>query len=127
MFGRRSGPPRRETVEDTPPPRTAAELAPARTEAAAPKPGPKPEAKPEPRPAPKLAVKADAKRMSEEEERRFAEIKVSVFNALIESVDLTELTKMPSASVRDEIGDIIGEIVSMKSIVLSSNEQQKLV
>ncbi len=127
MFGKRSGPPRRELAEEAPAPRAATEPQPAPNQAAAPKSEAKPEPKADVRPAPRLAVKVEAKRLSEEEERRFAEIKVSVFNALIESVDLTELTKMPSASVRDEIGDIIGEIVSMKSVVLSGGEQQKLV
>jgi pilus assembly protein CpaF len=128
MFGKRSGPPRRDAAAETPGPAPEAapkpvEVPPAAQPAAA-------EAKPDIKvvpPAPKPAPKAEAKRMTEEEERRFADIKVQVFNALIESVDLTELTKMPSASVREEIGDIIGEIVSMKSIVLSAVEQQKLV
>ena len=129
MFGRRSGPPRRDTADDAAPSGPASEAAPAPAPVSAPvEAAPAaPEPKPEPKPAPKPVPKVEAKRMSEEDERRFAEIKVGVFNALIESVDLTELTKMPSATVREEIGDIIGEIVSMKSIVLSSAEQQKLV
>jgi pilus assembly protein CpaF len=128
MFGRRSGPPRRDSADEQPQPKVATEVAETQAEPAAAQPAP-PEPKPEPRPAPKphAAPKVEPKRMTEEEERRFADIKITIFNALIESVDLTELTKMPSASVREEIGDIIGEIVSMKSIVLSSLEQQRLV
>ncbi|MSP81444.1 MAG: CpaF family protein [Alphaproteobacteria bacterium] len=111
MFGKRSGPPRRDGTAEAPQARPESAPAAPVAEAAPPPPAPK----------------AEQKRLSEEDERRFAAIKVQIFNALIESVDLTELTKMPSSSVREEIGDIIGEIVSMKSIVLSAVEQQKLV
>jgi len=137
VFGRRSGPPRRDTAAEESPPRPAPEPQPApAAEAAAPAAPPEPKAPaPEPRAAPEVrvvaapkpAARAEQKRIFEEDERRIADIKVSVFNALIESVDLTELSKMPSSSVREEIGDIIGEIVSMKNIVLSSAEQQRLV
>ncbi len=65
--------------------------------------------------------------MTPEEEARHNDTKVSVFNTLIESVDLTELAKMPSATVREEIGDVVSEIVSMKALVLSAAEQQRLI
>ena len=65
--------------------------------------------------------------MTAEEEARHNDTKVSVFNTLIESVDLTELAKMPSSTVREEIGDVVSEIVSMKALVLSSAEQQRLI
>ena len=65
--------------------------------------------------------------MTPEEEARHNDTKVSVFNTLIESVDLTELAKMPAATVREEIGDVVSEIVSMKALVLSAAEQQHLI
>jgi len=65
--------------------------------------------------------------MTAEEEARHNDTKISVFNMLIESVDLTELSKMPSATVREEIGDVVSEIISMKALVLSSAEQQRLI
>ena len=65
--------------------------------------------------------------MTPEEEARHNDTKVSVFNTLIESVDLTELAKMPLSTVREEIGDVVSEIVSMKALVLSSSEQQRLI
>jgi pilus assembly protein CpaF len=70
---------------------------------------------------------APAAPMTPEEEARHNDTKVSVFNTLIESVDLTELAKMPSATVREEIGDVVSEIVSMKALVLSAAEQQRLI
>mgnify|MGYP003310026332 CR=1 FL=1 len=55
------------------------------------------------------------------------EAKVGIFNALIESVDLTELSKLDPETMRAEIGDIIGEIISVKNLVLSANEQNLLI
>ena len=72
-------------------------------------------------------MSAPASTMTPEEEARHNDTKVSVFNTLIESVDLTELAKMPSATVREEIGDVVSEIVSMKALVLSLAEQQRLI
>ncbi len=69
----------------------------------------------------------DYDEMTPEEEARYNDTKVQVFNTLIESVDLTELSKMPSAAVREEINDVVSEIISMKAIMLSATEQQRLI
>ena len=53
--------------------------------------------------------------------------KVGIFNALIDSVDLTELSKLEPETMRAEIGDIIGEIISVKNLVLSATEQDLLI
>lgn len=60
-------------------------------------------------------------------EERYAEIKGNVFSALVEAVDLTELSKLSSVQVREEITDIVGEIIAMQNQVLSAAEQQKLI
>ena len=65
--------------------------------------------------------------MTPEQEARYNDTKISIFNTLIESVDLTELSKMPSATVREEISDVVSEIISMKALVLSGIEQQRLI
>ncbi len=99
-------------------------------------PAAKPPAKPKPEPKSEPDNEADwqghaptnmAPTMTPEEEARHNDTKVSVFNTLIESVDLTELAKMPAATVREEIGDVVSEIVSMKALVLSAAEQQHLI
>lgn len=72
---------------------------------------------PEPSPGPITSHKDDA----------LEEAKVGIFNALIESVDLTELSKLDPETMRAEIGDIIGEIISVKNLVLSANEQNILI
>ncbi len=60
-------------------------------------------------------------------ERRFSEAKVLVFAALIESVDLTELGKLSPEHVREEIGDIVSEIINLRNVVLTAAEQQRLI
>ncbi len=61
------------------------------------------------------------------EDSRFNEIKVGVFNALLDAVDLKELAKLSPEAVREELTDIISEIVNIKRFVLSAAEQQHLV
>ena len=62
-----------------------------------------------------------------DERNRYNETKQSIFASLVEAVDLTELGKLDSAQVREEITDIVGEIIAMKAMVLSSTEQQALI
>ncbi len=82
---------------------------------------------------PKKAPGAPAEVDSEAEVRfneakvRFNEAKVGVFNDLIDSVDLNELAKLDQEQVREEIGDIVSEIIGMRNLVLSANEQVRLV
>jgi pilus assembly protein CpaF len=50
-----------------------------------------------------------------------------VFSALIEAIDLPQLSKMNPESARGEISDIVSEIINLKSFVLSNSEQDELV
>ncbi len=58
-----------------------------------------------------------------ESDQRLTEIKIAIFNDLIDSVDPTELAKLDPAQVREEISDIVAEIISMRNMVLSAAEQ----
>ncbi len=58
---------------------------------------------------------------------RLAEIKVMVFNDLLEAVDLAEISKLGQAEVREEITDMVAEIISMHGLVLTVNEQKQVV
>jgi len=53
--------------------------------------------------------------------------KSTVFNALIDSIDLSQLATMEQQSAREEIRDIVSEIISLKSIVMSISEQEDLL
>jgi pilus assembly protein CpaF len=53
--------------------------------------------------------------------------KSMIFSALIEAIDLAQLSKLDPESARDEIRDIVHEIVAIKSVVLSISEQEELL
>ncbi|HYE00969.1 MAG TPA: ATPase, T2SS/T4P/T4SS family, partial [Alphaproteobacteria bacterium] len=57
----------------------------------------------------------------------YYEVKTGIFNALIESVDLTEIVKADAATVREELRDIVAEIISVRGLALSAAEQAALV
>jgi pilus assembly protein CpaF len=117
MFGKRSNAP--ATKPQAPAPRPV--VVEATAAAAPPKPAEAPRAEPPPPPPPPSSpVNAEA-------EAKYQEVKQSVFSSLIQAVDLTELGKLDAASVREEINDIIGEIISMRNLVLSAAEQEKLI
>ncbi len=58
---------------------------------------------------------------------RLAEIKVAVFNDLLDAVDLSEISKLSHDQVREEITDMVAEIISMRNLVLSMSEQQHVI
>ena len=60
-------------------------------------------------------------------DQKYGEIKQNIFAALVEAVDLTELGKLNATQVREEISDIVGEIIAMQNMVLSATEQLKIV
>ncbi|MBV1703433.1 MAG: CpaF family protein [Hyphomicrobiales bacterium] len=53
--------------------------------------------------------------------------KASIFGSLIEAIDLSALAKLDAESAREEIRDIVNEIISIKSVVLSISEQEELL
>ena len=50
-----------------------------------------------------------------------------IFGALIEAIDLAQLAKLDSESAREEIRDIVNEIIAIKNIVMSIAEQEELL
>jgi len=65
---------------------------------------------------------ADAQRAKE-----YFQTKSAIFNALIDSIDLSQLATMDSQAAREEIRDIVSEIIALKSIVMSISEQEDLL
>ncbi len=128
-FGKRSGAPaKKPAVEPPPQPEPAdvedepkkPDLTVVSEEPEAKKEEPKKEEAPPPPSAAKPAADPAA-------EVRFAETKINVFNSLIDTVDLTELGKLESSQIREEITDIVTEIISLRNLVLSAAEQQRLI
>jgi pilus assembly protein CpaF len=57
----------------------------------------------------------------------YYEVKGTIFGALIEAIDLGQLAKLDADSAREEIRDIVNEIVAIKNIVMSISEQEDLL
>ncbi|TXN01907.1 CpaF family protein [Methylobacterium sp. WL103] len=53
--------------------------------------------------------------------------KSMIFGALIEAIDLAQLSRLEPESAREEIRDIVSEIIGLKNIVLSIAEQEELL
>jgi pilus assembly protein CpaF len=54
-------------------------------------------------------------------------VKTTIFNALIDTIDLTQLAQLDREAARDEIRDIVNEIISIKDVVMSIAEQEELL
>src|SRR3954453_1104356 len=126
MFGKRSA------VADLP-----RNLAPARVEPAAAKIAPTPASEPAGAPPPPPRVQAAASaappppkpsvRIPDQRSDDYYQIKTTVFNALIDTIDLAQLAQLDPDSAREEIRDIVNEIIAIKAVVMSIAEQEHLL
>ena len=57
----------------------------------------------------------------------YYDIKSTIFNALIDAIDLTQLAQLDRDAARDEIRDIVNEIIALKDVVMSIAEQEELL
>jgi pilus assembly protein CpaF len=77
------------------------------------------------------APQPPAAAQSSDDQRRHSEdyydVKTTVFNALIDTIDLTQLAKLDAPSAREEIRDIVSEIIQIKNVVMSIAEQEELL
>jgi len=54
-------------------------------------------------------------------------VKSTIFNALIDTIDLTQLAQLDAEHAREEIRDIVNEIIAIKNVVMSISEQEALL
>jgi len=104
-----------------PPPTAAPAPAPARAAAAA------PTRQGAPTPAPAAEPAGERRAAGENRTEAYFNTKSMIFGALIEAIDLAALSKLDGDSAREEIRDIVNEIVAIKNIVLSIAEQEDLL
>ena len=105
------------------------------------RPGPAPEAAapvqasapvaatPAPQPAQQPAPRREeppVKRKSARNEAYY-DTKSQVFSALIDTIDLSQLAKLDGESAREEIRDIVNDIITIKNLALSIAEQEELL
>lgn len=125
MFGRRSNDPMPTKRTEPPAPVSqAAHVAPETRAPAQQRPPAQsaPAAAPPPPPRPEPVVEVQRKHSEE-----YYDIKTTVFNALIDTIDLTQLSKLDSVAAREEIRDIVSEIIQIKNVVMSIAEQEELL
>ena len=57
----------------------------------------------------------------------YYDTKSSIFSALIDTIDLSQLARLDPESAREEISDVINEIIQLKNLVMSIAEQEELL
>jgi pilus assembly protein CpaF len=76
---------------------------------------------------PKAQPAASPPIQTERRSETYFQTKSLIFGALIEAIDLAALSKLDPESAREEIRDIVHEIVTIKNLVLSIAEQEDLL
>jgi pilus assembly protein CpaF len=79
---------------------------------------------------PDTRVQAQAAPQANDQRHRsenYYDIKSTIFNALIDAIDLTQLAQLDRGAARDEIRDIVNEIIAIKDVVMSIAEQEELL
>ena len=77
--------------------------------------------------APSRLPEPPASESRSQKSEEYYDVKTTVFNALIDTIDLTQLAKLDAAAAREEIRDIVSEIIQIKSVVMSIAEQEELL
>jgi pilus assembly protein CpaF len=57
----------------------------------------------------------------------YYDVKSTIFAALLDTIDLSQLAKLDIESAREEIRDIVNDIIALKNIVMSISEQEDLL
>jgi len=57
----------------------------------------------------------------------YYQVKTTIFSALIDTIDLAQLAQLDVDSAREEIRDIVNEIITIKNVVMSIAEQEQLL
>jgi pilus assembly protein CpaF len=57
----------------------------------------------------------------------YYQVKTMIFSALIDTIDLAQLAQLDVDSAREEIRDIVNEIITIKNVVMSIAEQEQLL
>src|SRR5438132_7694421 len=86
-------------------------------------------AAPPPRPAlaPSTAPVSKPPSVSDTRSDDYYQIKSTISGALIDTIDLAQLAQLDPDSAREEIRDIVNEIISIKAVVMSIAEQESLL
>ena len=122
MFGKRSATSEQPRTAAARPAPQAAESPASPAAAGSP---PPPAASVAPPPAPVLSK--PPVRVADQRSEEYYQIKTTIFSALIDTIDLAQLAQLDPESAREEIRDIVNEIISIKAVVMSIAEQESLL
>ncbi len=75
----------------------------------------------------KAVTKPVAQPMVKEKTEEYYDTKSNVFTALIDTIDLGQLSRMEADAAREEIRDIVNDIISIKNLAMSISEQEALL
>ena len=67
------------------------------------------------------------RRSQRERSESYYDTKSQVFSALIDTIDLSQLAKLEPESAREEIRDIVNDIIAIKNFAMSIAEQEELL
>jgi pilus assembly protein CpaF len=77
--------------------------------------------------APPLAPEPKPARAQRERSETYYDTKSQVFSALIDTIDLSQLAKLDPDSAREEIRDIVNDIIAIKNFAMSIADQEDLL
>ena len=69
----------------------------------------------------------EPRRAQRERSENYYDTKSQVFSALIDTIDLSQLAKLDPESAREEIRDIVNDIIAIKNFAMSIAEQEELL
>jgi pilus assembly protein CpaF len=125
MFGKRGNDDGTRAMPEFRPPAQAAAEAPAPAPRASEFAPAAPPAQRRPVEAPPLA--AEPRKLQRERSETYYDTKSQVFSALIDTIDLSQLAKLDPDSAREEIRDIVNDIIAIKNFAMSIAEQEELL
>ncbi len=76
---------------------------------------------------PPLAQQQSQQRKRTPRTEDYYDTKSQVFSALIDTIDLSQLAKLDAESAREEIRDIVNDIITIKNFAMSIAEQEELL
>ena len=74
-----------------------------------------------------LRPKEARKPVARERSEAYYDTKSQVFSALIDTIDLSQLSKLAPDNAREEIRDIVNDIIAIKTLAMSIAEQEELL
>ena len=79
------------------------------------------------RPVEPPPLAAEPRKLQRERSETYYDTKSQVFSALIDTIDLSQLAKLDPDSAREEIRDIVNDIIAIKNFAMSIAEQEELL